>query len=402
MTPKPELSLPAPLLCCDPGSFAENTLLVRLPDIARRVLGENSFPPEVGRRIDALLAEMSTGTLGPLSDPGAPDELLWQSYQPLYLGKRWAELPFLVCENLFYRRILQATGYFQPGLEFRLDPYLEQKRLGLSSSQEALQGLARRLSGWLRQADEAAALKELLESNLWSNRADLSLWPAGAEGTISNDQLHQAEEFLAANDLNALAAYTLSLKDGLVDLLIDNAGFELVEDLALADFLLERGIARQVRFHLKAHPTFVSDAMAVDVRSTAAFLADLSEPYASAFGQRLIGRLSSGTLILDENLFWNSPLLGWQVPEDVRADLARADLVISKGDANFRRLIGDLRWKETSRFNVVTAYFPTRLAALRVLKSEAILGLQPGKAPILDARDPAWRYDGKWGVILFR
>ena len=400
MTIKIDLPLPPAYLCSDPASFAENTLLVRLPEIARRVVSENRLPIEACQRIDSLLEEMREGRLREMRDPGAPDEKAWQHYLAPHVGKTWSDLSFLVCENIFYRRILEATGYFQHGPEWKMDPYSQQKRLGLETSIGAAQALAKRLEAW-REQDSTLALSEALESNLWGNRADMSIWPAGAEGTLSSDKLHQAEEYLLVNQLARLCDYLGEQRGARVDFLIDNAGFELVSDLAVADLLLGRGLAREVRFHVKFHPTFVSDAMVVDVRQTAAFLADLANPPTAAFGKRLIEAIASGRLQLKDHPFWNSPLPDWEMPDELRKNLGGSNLVISKGDMNFRRLIGDLRWDETTPFSKITNYFPARLAALRVSKSEAVVGLRPGQVAELDAREAGWRSNGRWGMILF-
>ena len=202
--------MPAEYLCNDPDSFAANTLAVRLPDIARRMLADNQYPPVIVDRVEALLEEMRTGRVQALDDPGAPDEADWKGYLRPHLGKSWPELSFFVCENLFYRRILAATGYFQPGYERGHDPYGEQKRLGLETSRGPLGQLALRLAEWNRQP-AAAALPAALETNLWGNRADLSLWPAGAAGTLANDRLHQAEEFLLVNETPRLSAFLAQL-----------------------------------------------------------------------------------------------------------------------------------------------------------------------------------------------
>jgi hypothetical protein len=401
MISQPEMPLPVPFLCCDPGSFAENTLLVRLPEIARRVVSENSFALETVQRIENLLSEMLEGQLREMRDPGAPDAGLWRGYLQPHLGKPWRELSFLVCENIFYRRVLEACGYFQYSLERGLDPYMRQKSLALETSKPAVRKLARRLETW-RADPSPGSLREALESNLWGNRADLSIWPAGAEGTLSNEQLHQAEEYLLVNELGRLSQTMVALQGGKVDFLIDNAGFELVCDLSVADLLLGSGIAREVCFHLKAHPTFVSDALIVDTRQTIAFLLELDDPAARALGTRLIEALQSERLQLREHFFWNSTLPAWEMPTDLRADLSLADLVVSKGDAHFRRLIGDLRWEETIPFGKITSYFPARLAALRVAKSEAMVGMSAGQVADLDTREPGWRTNGRWGMIQFQ
>ncbi|MCZ7669259.1 MAG: damage-control phosphatase ARMT1 family protein [Chloroflexi bacterium] len=58
-----------------------------------------------------------------------------------------------------------------------------------------------------------------------------------------------------------------------IDLIADNAGFELAADLCLVDYLLKSETAVTVHLHLKAHPTFVSDALIKDVEATITFLA---------------------------------------------------------------------------------------------------------------------------------
>jgi hypothetical protein len=87
------------------------------------------------------------------------------------------------------------------------------------------------------------------------------------------------------------------------------------------------------------------------------------------------------------------------MPDDLYGDLASADLVIAKGDANYRRLVGDAHWPPTASFRRATAYFPAPLVTLRTLKSELILGLRVGDAERLQALDPQWRVNGKRGVV---
>src|SRR3990170_8219336 len=75
----------------------------------------------------------------------------------------------------------------------------------------------------------------------------------------------------------------------------------------------------------------------------------------------------------------------FQLPDDLRSELGRMALVIVKGDANYRRLLGDGHWPPTTPFEKVPAYFPVPLVALRTLKAELIVGLQPGEAERLQA-----------------
>ena len=82
--------------------------------------------------------------------------------------------------------------------------------------------------------------------------------------------------------------------------------------------------------------------------------------------------------------------------------LAGADLVVVKGDANYRRLLGDAHWPPTASFARATRHFPARLAALRTLKAEIIVGLEPGEAERLRAEDPSWLVNGRRGVVQAR
>lgn len=54
-------------------------------------------------------------------------------------------------------------------------------------------------------------------------------------------------------------------------------------------------------------------------------------------------------------------------PKDLRDESA---LVFLKGDANYRRLIGDRLWPTDTPFSDVAGYFPAKLCALRTLKAE--------------------------------
>ena len=396
------INLPEPFRCSDRSSFAESTLLKRLPEIARRVILENRFPRWINQRFESLLDEMPDRPTRLLIDPGAPDLAYWNRQIENWRGTTWRERTFLECEHYFYRRILEVTRYFQPGPLSLLDPYLEQKKLGLDSSLSAIRKLADRLTFWEGESQSPGdSLAQAIEGNLWGNRADLSIWPVGAENSLENDQLHQAKEFILADDLEDAVQHLLGLRGSksVIYFLIDNAGFELVYDLALADLFISCNVAGEIHFHLKGHPTFVSDALIKDVVDTVTFLTREESLPVSKFGLRLRDHLAGRRLVLHDDFYWNTPQPFWQMPERQRALFARAGLVISKGDANYRRLTGDLRWPEETPFEEVAGYFPAPLLALRVSKSMVIVGLHAGQAVRQDEFEPGWQTNGRWGVI---
>jgi hypothetical protein len=87
------------------------------------------------------------------------------------------------------------------------------------------------------------------------------------------------------------------------------------------------------------------------------------------------------------------------MPPDLRQDLRKSNLIISKGDANYRRWLGDRSWSFTTPVHSVLNYLPAPFLAFRVLKSNVLLGLPDGVSQALDKKDPQWLTNGAWGVI---
>ena len=186
-----------------------------------------------------------------------------------------------------------------------------------------------------------------------------------------------------------------------IDLIADNAGQELLYDLSLVDRMLDQANVPAVQFHLKTHPTFVSDAMVKDVQETIGYLLEQPQVNGRELGARLNGYLEQGRLRLKDDPFWTSPLALWEMPYRLREDLAGSGLILIKGDANYRRMLGDRHWPYTTPLANIIRYLPAPTAALRVLKSEVAAGLQPGQPEKLQELDPDWLVNGKWGVIQF-
>jgi uncharacterized protein with ATP-grasp and redox domains len=399
--------LPEPLRGTDPGSFAEYTVKVRLPNILKGVIEVNDFPPQVVGRLQTMLEEIPTAKVRPLQDPAAPDLEDWARYVGSVAGLTWLEVTWFFAETYFYRRILEATGYFQPWPTRDRDPYIIQKRQLLEQGLAARETLTVQLEEQLDRAHASPSLKwdglrRFILSNLWGNQADLSMWSVEDANRPDHTELEQQEAHLLVDDSQAAVDWLSSLEGQVrVDMIVDNAGPELLYDLALADFLLTTKSAGSVHYHLKSHPTFVSDAMVKDVVETIDTLASQPEPGSQTFSRRLRGHLAEGRLHLQEDFYWNSPLPGWEMPAHLRKELGRSNLLVSKGDANYRRLLGDLHWPPETPLSDVVPYLPAPLLVLRVAKSEVAAGLQPGQAEELDRIDPNWRIDGNWGMIQF-
>jgi hypothetical protein len=80
-------------------------------------------------------------------------------------------------------------------------------------------------------------------------------------------------------------------------------------------------------------------------------------------------------------------------------ELGQAALIVAKGDANYRRLLGDRHWAYTAPFEAIVGYMPAPLLAVRTLKSELAAGIAPAQVARAAAADPDWLISGRWGVI---
>ena len=399
---KQNLAIPVPLRGSETGTFTHYSIAVRLPDIGRRILAENKFRSHIVADLEDLFEGIPNSPIRPLTDLYAPDAADWRAYCLPYLEQSWLQAPWFFVETYFYRRVLEATEYFEEGAATKsVDPYAYQKQQGLIMTVPAIRNLCAAVNRWLAKPEaNESALTHLLHADLWGNQADLSLWPAENDDQPNSADAH--DEFLLVDDTTAVIPHLLSLpQSARIDIIADNAGFELVADLCLIDYLLRSETAVTVHLHLKAHPTFVSDALIKDVEETIAFLAGFEDENTRVVGESLGKMVGNGRLQFHNHLFWTSPLPMWEMPTDLNYQLALSNLVISKGDANYRRLLGDRHWPFTTPFADVVSYFPAPLLALRTLKSEIIVNLAKGQANNLTTQDPDWLINGKWGVIQF-
>jgi uncharacterized protein with ATP-grasp and redox domains len=390
---------PQPIYSNVPGTWAHSTVTVRLPRIAARVIEENQFPAKINQNISRLQDDIKSHGIRPLLDQDAPDQQVWEEYIQPYLDQSWLEVPWFFAEHYFYRRIMEAVNFFQLGK----DPFSYQKRQGLEKSSPDIMALAGFLEQRIANREKISkTLEDGLYFSLWGNQSDLSLWPTDSLANPKHGSQDSLLDHLLANDIQQVVDL-LCGGDSLtrLDVMLDNAGVELVSDLALVDILLGFGLVKHVVLHTKAHPTYVSDVIPVDIQDVIDYLAAMTDQNAMAFGSRLEDYIDTGRMQIQSHLFWNSPLPLWELPEDLQEEWRTSSLVISKGDMNYRRILGDLQWDFGRPFQYVVDYLPVSLVALRTLKAELAVGIDPDRLLVVKDQDPEWLVNGRWGVIQF-
>ena len=274
------------------------------------------------------------------------------------------------------------------------DVFARQKMSTFKSSRPAVLELAARYKELVSQsADEGTTaaspteseeaekilFSEMCEICLWGNATDLSLLTSLTYEDIQKLQGSEArkasEKNIIANDLPAAYSILKTAQKNKakqyrrIDIVLDNAGFELFVDLILAGYLISAGLATNIVLHPKSIPWFVSDVLPSDF---AALLSALAYPQAfyttqsdddkhsgkvpqslsenevanlSFLFQHWSGLHQEGQLVIRPNRFWTMAGSYWRLPEtDSRLckDLEESELVIFKGDLNYRKLTGDV------------------------------------------------------------
>ncbi|MFD5797104.1 damage-control phosphatase ARMT1 family protein [Streptomyces diastatochromogenes] len=382
----------APVILGDePGSFPHSVLAERHPAIIRQVREAFPYGPRQHHALDELLKSCTEGVIEPLpEDAGDLDR--WRAWGlDDQVGRSWFDAPWLWSESHFYRRLLDAVGWFGPGAWQGIDPFRPFKRAELDAPEtdEELGALDA-----LQDRPEPERARALLHGSLWGNRADLGfrLSAAGAEAA-------EPVPALVADDSETLWSLLPPSGTGTLVLVADNAGRELVPDLLLIAHLLSEGRIGRAVLHVKPYPYYVSDATTADVVDALQRLA--AAPGAAAgYGRTLWSAMADGRLTVRAHPFSCAPLPYADQPDDLRAEFASATLTIFKGDLNYRRLVGDRLWPPTTPFQEVTAYFPGPVAALRTLKSDVITGLTPAtEAALVAAEGQRWRTGGTHALI---
>ncbi len=345
------------------------------------------------------------------------------------------------------------------------DVFAKQKMSTFRSSRPAVLELAARyndLSAQLQSSDSAlssaseeerakaeqALFNEMCEICLWGNATDLSLLTNLSYEDIQKLQGSESrkknEENILVNDLPAafkvLKNAQRTAKAGQerrVDIVLDNAGFELFVDFILAGYLLQSNLATQIILHPKDMPWFVSDVtpkdfsellnVLVNAKSfyetpseedtvagkTPAPLSEKEESDLQALFQNWSQLYAEGKIILRPNAFWTEGGSYWRLPTRAPAlyeDLKQSELVIYKGDLNYRKLTCDAMWDPATPFEEAIGPLAKgsglRTLALRTCKADVVVGLPEGKDEELRKNDGEgvgrkWAWSGKFAVVSF-
>ena len=389
--------LPASLAASDSG-FTYDSVHRRLPLIAEAIISNNpSYSAELQSSLRALAAEVAADApLLALSPSNALDAPTWDAALAPHLSASsgWLSTPWFLIENYFYKRVLALTDAETGGA----DPFAKQKADSLDASQSAFASMLEAITE--KNEKKGNELETLISMSLWGNLADLSL-SAGAGLTSSDLAAGVSSTMMLADETAKLCAAIRSIENREMIIILDNCGLELLADLILVDGLLRMCSMSRVVLHAKDRPVFVSDVTLDPKTDDLQLTLEWMRAHGgAAVAARLEEAITDGRLVIEAPSFYTSPNPFWEMPTELERRLGSAALVLLKGDANYRRLLGDRHWPHQLKFEALVKYFPTQLAALRTCKSGVLVGVSKEReAAAVRALPESWLTGGKYGLV---
>ena len=377
-----------PLIAFEPGSFADFTLRERLPRIVDAVARDPQHSAVARSQLTLLRATLPNGAVPDAIGHASTDRSFWKQYMQSFQGAPWRAVPFMQAEFMFYRALLDALLCdSDPGR----DPFAGTKQAALENARNKLPSAAeqaRALTNWNYES-----LRDAVHWALTGNAADLSQLERSDHGDAQQQPL--------VDDLAEVFSEISPDSAGTIDLVLDNAGEELIGDLVLIDYLLSAHARVALRIHVKPDPIFVSDVTPADWRITLDFICAQPAAAVASWGQKLVDYQRVGRLMLRADPFWCRPLCLSELDLGLREQLAESRLMILKGDLNYRRYLQDRTWPLDSPASAHRIPTLAPALALRVMKSELAVGLSQAVVSQLQPQEPDWLYNGRHAIVQY-
>lgn len=347
-------------------SFARFTIEKRLPTILHDLISRDIYNEDIQEKIRGLLNKLPSLIVEPINLNEDESEY-WTNFFHAYTKNSILEIPFFFAEIYFYRHLLDITEYVNNGI----DPFQPIKEKELND--ELFENLLA----------NSNSIHDAIQIALSGNKADLSqINRYGNEIKMVLD--HSSDLIRCINEQDT------------IHVILDNAGIELFSDFLLAHQILTHSNSKKIVFYPKILPLWVSDATMADIDNLLNYLENSKNSTINQFAEFIVEKIKSGRIEFVIHPFWNSPNHLTNFPGNLQRKIASSGVVISKGDANYRRFFEDR--------NIPTSFegaasICSNQFALRTLKSEIVAGLDHEIAHGLYETDPNWMTNGKFALI---
>ena len=376
---------------------------------------------------------LTNAVLEPIPRDGRPDIEAYDEEFKTLKDLRWQAAPWLYTECYMYRFI---HTFFTLSTPFwhSFDMFATSKRFSLVGSKKGTIELVKRFGAVLQaivekqavdEETQKAIFEEMIQISLWGNATDLSLLTSLSVEELNSRQGKAVRDSnkknIVVNDTeqvwSLLSRLRLSGSPRDIHIVLDNAGFELLTDLVFASYLIESGYAKKVVLHGKRMPWFVSDVNLEDLKYLIEGFANgtiyddidpADKEELRKVGEYWRGLIQSGRLEFRAELFWTTQHPFGRLPIVEPAlfeDLADADLVVYKGDLNYRKLTYDGMWPHSTPFSEALGPLAkkhdgqgVRTLVLRTAKADVCVGLKPGQDRNFEED---WTRYGHYAVVSY-
>ncbi len=276
--------------------------------------------------------------------------------------------------SYFHRLILDKLDYFTS----HIDPY---KKLKQQSFQMIVQ---------YESHDYCLSeLQVLLSHMLWSNKFDLVPEVISEERVLITDHTKEIINFISKK------------RPQNIDIIADNSGKELYYDLVFMDLLLRNNYSNKFVYHVKNYPYNITDTTIEDVMWAVTYLKESKITYHRNLGKRIENFMNCKRLILttypystlgfDQELSWGG----------INNLFEKTDLLITKGDFNYRKVVGWFYWTSQHKLEDVLGYLNVPILIIRTVKNEVLLGVEnTPNLKQLETNTKDWWKKGIGGMIV--
>jgi len=384
------------------GSFAYISIRDRWPKIVTKIIDQlhrNFYPlsrekgEECGKEVTELISKISEmryrmETNKPLVNLEGKSE--WERKWNIELDKKreelggeskltWYDPPWLFVECYLYAKLNEFVTKTTHLLNY--DIFAFEKDKAFIDSEKMIVALLTELKLWEndKNIDEKTILKRLIQISLWGNKCDLSL-SCGDPSQIQENLFHSLEELspsILSNDVEKAVDHIIeNCKNKEFHVIFDNAGLEIITDLVLSEFLVDRNLVGKIVFHGKSFPWYVSDVTARDYKWVFETMENSKIEVLQYYGKKWKSRKEFEFKFDD---FWTTGHVYWDMKEDdpeLFGELKKAGLVLFKGDLNYRKLVADRDWPYGVDLKfAVQSFKEIPFLTLRTLKAETVAGL---------------------------
>lgn len=406
-------------------SFARETIKYRFRNIITNIKADKY--PDIPDYSELTGSKFSIGFLDNDIFSRYSDKLLksWAKQQNTQydqndVSKFFTNAPFIDVEHYFYFYILHHVNNSHGENTGKIiDPYRENKISSMEKDYFSTSGtheskikklleLGLKIKNCTGDRNQEENLGKLLKMNLSANSTDLSqlFWEQFSEVRAAIDD---SKEFWAdyASDLGGTSR---------INILVDNFGIEFLSDIILGYyFILKKGRDTDIEiiYHVNELPIFVSDVKSGDEKLLFDILSKLTENNEEYTALLDDIRSFIGTkLIFRPDFFWNMPdnynIVSKSEYKNTRELSAIKDifngsnLLIVKGDLNYRRMVGDRNYNPNKKIESRIGYIKCPILIIRSFKSDCTLLGRKGRDFLRNKNiEQDWQSSGKYGIIQY-